>query len=85
VTIDGVATPATVDAEHRIYTTAPRPAPGGVEIVVTNPDGRSIRLEKPCTYVDELNQKGDIRIRPGDSMKDCSCCDPATSCRRSRA
>ena len=68
VTFDGLDRPATVTSDETIDITAPLHPPGGVDIVVRNPDGRSIRLERVFTYVEDLNKEGTITIRPGDSI-----------------
>jgi IPT/TIG domain-containing protein len=68
VTFDGSATPATVESGHVILTTAPPHPAGAIDIVVINPDGRTSRLEKPFTYVENFLASGDISIGPGDSV-----------------
>jgi IPT/TIG domain len=68
VTFDGRATPATVESGHSILTTAPLHPAGAIDIVVMNPDGRTSRLEKPFTYVEDLLARGDITLGPGDSV-----------------
>ena len=68
VTFDGSATPATVESGHGIRTTAPPHPAGAIDIVVINPDGRTSRLEKPFTYVEDFLASGDITIGPGDSV-----------------
>ena len=68
VTFDGTATPAIVESGHIILSTAPPHPAGAIDIVVINPDGRTSRLEKPFTYVENLLASGDITIGPGDSV-----------------
>ena len=68
VTFDGRATPATVESGHYILTTAPSHPAGAIDVVVTNPDGRTSRLEKAFTYVDGLVTSGDITLEPGGSV-----------------
>ena len=53
VTFDGSATPATVD-EWAPHDGPPHPA-GAIDIVVINPDGRTSRLEKAFTYVEDFS------------------------------
>ena len=53
VTFDGSATPATLDGAWLLTTAPPHPA-GAIDIVVINPDGRTSRLEKAFTYVEDL-------------------------------
>jgi hypothetical protein len=68
VTFDGTATPATVESGDTILTTAPPHPAGAIDIVVINPDGRTSRLEKAFTYVEDLLGSGDITIGLGDSI-----------------
>jgi hypothetical protein len=68
VTFDGSATSATVESGHYILTTAPPHPAGAIDIVVINPDGRTSRLEKAFTYVENLLPGGDITIGLGDSV-----------------
>ena len=68
VTFDGSATPATVESRGIILTTAPPHPAGAIDIVVVNPDGRTSRLEKAFTYVEDLLAGGDITIGLGDSI-----------------
>jgi hypothetical protein len=68
VTFDGSATPATVESRGIILTTAPPHPAGAIDIVVINPDGRTSRLEKAFTYVENLLAGGDITIALGDSI-----------------
>ena len=68
VTFDGSATPATVESGRGLLTTAPPHPAGAIDIVVINPDGRTSRLEKPFTYVEDFLADGDINIGPGDSI-----------------
>ncbi len=67
VTFDGSAMPATVEGHYILTTTPPHPA-GAIDIVVINPDGRTSRLEKAFTYVEDFSAGGDITIGPGDSV-----------------
>jgi hypothetical protein len=68
VTFDGSATPATLDGAWLLTTAPPHPV-GAIDIVVINPDGRTSRLEKAFTYVEDLLASGDdITIGPGDSV-----------------
>jgi hypothetical protein len=88
VTFDGSATPATVESGHYVLATAPPHPAGAIDIVVTNPDGRTSRLEKAFAYVEDFLASGDITIRPGDSVMatlgrdDPSCTDEGFPCRR---
>jgi hypothetical protein len=88
VTFDGNAKPATVESGHVILTTAPPHPAGAIDIIVTNPDGRTSRLEKAFAYVEDFLASGDITIRPGDSVMatlgrdDPSCTDEGFPCRR---
>ena len=68
VTFDGSATPAIVESGHLLLTTAPPHPAGAIDIVVINPDGRTSRLEKPFTYVEDFLASGDLTIGPGDSV-----------------
>lgn len=68
VIFDGIATPATVLNDGVINTTAPPHSAGAIDIVVADPDGRTSRLEKAFTYVEDLHPPGDITIGPGDSV-----------------
>lgn len=87
VTFDGSATPATVDGAWLLTTAPPHPA-GAIDIVVTNPDGRTSRLEKAFAYVEDFSASGDITIGPGDSVMatlgrdDPGCTDEGVPCRR---
>lgn len=65
VTFDGRATPATLKGEYILTTAPPHPA-GAIDIVVTNPDGRTSRLPKAFTYVEDLLASGDITLDIGD-------------------
>lgn len=68
VTFDGIATPATLDGAWLLSTAPPHPV-GAIDIVVINPDGRTSRLEKAFTYVEDLLASGgDITIAPGESV-----------------
>jgi hypothetical protein len=68
VTFDGSPTPATLDGAWLLTTAPPHPV-GAIDIVVINPDGRTSRLEKAFTYVEDLLASGDdITIGPGDSV-----------------
>jgi hypothetical protein len=69
VSFDGGAAPATVESGYYILTTAPPHPAGAIDIVVINPDGRTSRLEKAFTYVEDLLANGDITIGPGESVK----------------
>ena len=87
VTFDGSATPATVESGYIILTSAPPHPAGAIDIVVTNPDGRTSRLEKAFAYVEDLSTSGDITIGPGESVKatlnphDRTCTVDDTACR----
>ena len=61
------ATPATLDGAWLLTTAPPHPA-GTIDIVVINPDGRTSRLEKAFTYVEDLSASGDITVGLGDSV-----------------
>lgn len=67
VTFDGIASPATVDGNW-IVTSAPPHRAGAIDVVVTNPDGRTHRREKVFTYVEGLLPSGDISMGPADSV-----------------
>lgn len=67
VTFDGNAMPATLDGGW-LLTTAPLHPAGAIDVVVINPDGRTSRLEKPFTYIEDFSPGGDITIGPGDSV-----------------
>lgn len=88
VTLDGVATPATVVNSSTIDTTAPPHPPGDIDIVVINPDGGTSRLEKAFAYVQDLLVGGEIAISLGDSITamlgpdDELCTIESVSCRR---
>jgi hypothetical protein len=87
VTFDGSPTPATVESGHYILTSTPPHPAGAIDIVVINPYGRTSRLEKAFTYVEDLLASGDITIGPGDSAKatlnphDRTCTFDDTACR----
>jgi hypothetical protein len=68
VTFGDSATPATVESDHYLFATAPPHPAGAIDIVVVNPDGRTSRLEKAFTYVEDLLAGGDITIDPGKSV-----------------
>jgi IPT/TIG domain len=68
VTFDGSPTIATVESGHYILTTAPPHSAGAIDIVVSNPDGQTSRLEKAFTYVEDFSPGGDITLGPGDSV-----------------
>src|SRR5688572_5490430 len=51
VTFNGIASAATVEGGWIITSAPPHPA-GPVPVVVTNPDGRSQRMENAFTYVE---------------------------------
>jgi hypothetical protein len=67
VTFDGSVAPATVQG-HYILTTAPPHPAGAIDIVVINPDGRTSRLEKAFTYVEDFLASGDITLDLGNSV-----------------
>ena len=88
VTFDGSPTPATVESGHYILTSTPPHPAGAIDIVVINPGGRTSRLEKAFTYVEDLLASGDITIGPGDSVTatlgfadDGGCTDEGVPCR----
>lgn len=68
VTFDGIATQATVVNDSTIHTTAPPHPAGAIDVLVTNPDGRTSRLEMAFTYVEDLVAPGDITIAAGESV-----------------
>ena len=67
VMFDGSLAPATLEGTS-LVTTAPRHPAGAIDIVVTNPDGRTSRLEKAFLYVEDLQPNGDIAVSPGNSV-----------------
>jgi hypothetical protein len=88
VTFDGNATAATIESGHVIFTTAPPHPAGEIDIVITNPDGRTSRFEKGFAYVEDFLASGDITIGPGESVTatlgrdDRTCTDEGFPCRR---
>ena len=88
VSFDGTAAPVTVESGQVIFATAPPHSAGAIDIVVTNPDGRSSRLENRFAYVEELVGSGDITVRPGESVtatlgrEDPNCTGEGVPCRR---
>ena len=88
VTLDGIARPATVVGDSTIDTTAPPHPPGAIDIVITNPDGGTGRMDKAFTYIESLLPAGDITIGPGDSVVamlgpgDAECTFESIPCRR---
>ena len=87
VTFDGIAAPAFVESDNVILTTAPPHPAGAIDIVVTNPDARTGRLDKPFTYVEGLLDTGDITVGPGHSVTatlsrdDATCAEESIPCR----
>jgi hypothetical protein len=90
VTFDGLLAPATLSGRW-LVTTAPRHPVGAIDIVVTNPDGLTSRLEKAFVYVEDLQANGDITIRAGNSVtarlgsddgNPGGCTDEGLACRR---
>jgi hypothetical protein len=54
LTLDGVETPVVVESSTLLRATVPAHAAGPIDVVVTNPDGKSSRLTGGYTYVTRL-------------------------------
>ena len=68
VTLDGVATNATVNNSGQIVTEPPAHSAGRVDVVVTNPDGKSGRLTGGFTYAVFTLTVSRILVTPGGQV-----------------
>jgi hypothetical protein len=90
VAVDGVAVSGTVVSPDIIQAMAPAHSPGAIDVIVTNPNGRSSHLERAFTYVTELAPPGGIAIGPDVSVtgvlgdEDGICTGESVACRAVR-